>query len=61
MDKLLEALDQAKIMECVKMQDKDGNNVEINPTLAGITMSIYNSAVDKCKEVVTEYFNDKDE
>jgi len=61
MDKLLEALDQAKIIDCVKMQDKDGNNVKVDPTLASITMTIYNSAVDKCKEVVAEYFNNDNE
>ena len=60
MDKLLEAIEGEKLVECLDMQDSEGNKIS-DPQIISLITSVYNQAVEKCKGTVKDYFNGKDE
>lgn len=60
MDKLLEAIEGEKLVECLDMQDSKGNKIN-DPQVISLITSVYNQAVDKCKATVKDYFDGADE
>tara|TARA_Y100000004_G_scaffold192541_1_gene253285 strand:- start:707 stop:886 length:180 start_codon:yes stop_codon:yes gene_type:complete len=56
-DKILELLENEKLIECLDLRDGDGNPIN-NQQLVDLVTEVYNQAIQNCKKAIVKEYDE---